>query len=189
MLRKHSKRCPNLNPNVQIFASTKPNTFETHLAKQLEDPEFAKLYKSMEPDYELVGQLFDSRMEQHLTQKDLAERTCIPQAHKQAGEGNYNPSLSFLKRVAAGLGRELHVELRPYNVRSVFPQEKEPAAGHRKFPELRAKLPPNVQKSEKDMADIFKLDIKLEEVRKARHVTKKQLASAVGVSQPSLVKM
>ena len=165
-------------------------TFDEHLAKQLEDPEFAKLYKSMEPDYELIGTLFDARREQHLTQKDLAERTGIPQAHiSRLENGNYNPSLAFPKRVAAGLGRELHVELRPYNVRSVFPQEKEPAAGHRKFPELRAKLPPYVQKSEKDMTDIFKLDIKLEEVRKARHITKKQLAAAVGVSQSSLVKM
>ena len=35
-------------------------TFDEHLAKQLEDPEFAKLYKSMEPDYEIIGQLFDA---------------------------------------------------------------------------------------------------------------------------------
>jgi len=165
-------------------------TFDEHLAKQLEDPEFAKLYKSMEPDYEIIGQLFDARREQRLTQKDLAERTGIPQAHiSRLENGNYNPSLAFLKRVAAGLSMEIHIEFRPYNVRSVFPGEKEKNAGYRKFSELRAKLPPDAQESAKKKSEIFKLDIRLENIRKARRVAKKTIADRVGVKQPSLAQM
>ena len=165
-------------------------TFDEHLAKQLEDPEFAKLYKSMEPDYETIGQLFDARREQRLTQKDLAERTGIPQAHiSRLENGNYNPSLAFLKRVAAGLGKEIHIEFRPYNVRSVFPGEKEKNAGYRKFSELRAKLPPDAQESAKKKSEIYKLDIKLENIRKVRRVAKKTIADRVGVKQPSLAQM
>lgn len=59
----------------------------------------------------------------------------------------------------------------------------------KKFSELRAKLPPEVQESARRKAEMFKLDIKLEEIRKARHITQKEIADVVGIKQPSLSKM
>ncbi|MHB8066256.1 MAG: helix-turn-helix domain-containing protein, partial [Ruminiclostridium sp.] len=48
-----------------------------------------------------------------LTQKELSERTGIKQSNLSRLEsGNYNPSLEFLQKVAAGLGKELYIEFR-----------------------------------------------------------------------------
>ena len=67
----------------------------------------------MEPEYEIIRQIIDARPEQNLTQKALAERIGIRQSNiSRLESGNYNPSLEFLKKVANGLGKELHVEFR-----------------------------------------------------------------------------
>ena len=53
------------------------------------------------------------RKEKNMTQKDLAAKTGIQQAHiSRLESGNANPSIKFLKRLAAGLGKELHITLR-----------------------------------------------------------------------------
>lgn len=79
----------------------------------MKDPEFEKEYKALEPEYEIVRQLIAARTELNITQADLAARTGIPQAHiSRIENGSYNPSLAYLKRIAAGLDKELHVEFR-----------------------------------------------------------------------------
>ena len=79
----------------------------------MKNPEFAAEYKALEPEYEIIEQLIRARAEKNLTQKELAEITGIPQGHiSRIENGNYNPSLAYLKRIAAGLGKELHVEFR-----------------------------------------------------------------------------
>jgi predicted transcriptional regulator len=87
--------------------------FRDDLKEQLKDPEFAKAYKEMEPEYEIVRQLVAGRADKNLTQAELSVRTGIPQAHiSRIENANYNPSLAYLKRLAEGLGKELHVEFR-----------------------------------------------------------------------------
>jgi DNA-binding XRE family transcriptional regulator len=87
--------------------------FRDDLQEQLKDPEFAKAYKEMESEYEIVRHLIVGRAEKNLTQAELANRTGIPQAHiSRIENANYNPSLAYLKRLAVGLGKELHVEFR-----------------------------------------------------------------------------
>lgn len=79
----------------------------------MNDPEFAKEYKALLPEYEIVRALIAARNEKHMTQKDLSEITGIPQAHiSRLENGNYNPSLAFLKRIAAGLGKDLHISFK-----------------------------------------------------------------------------
>jgi transcriptional regulator with XRE-family HTH domain len=52
--------------------------------------------------------MYETRKEQHLTQKDLSERTGITQADiSRIENGTRNPSLAMLKRLAAGLGMQL----------------------------------------------------------------------------------
>jgi len=87
--------------------------FDDFLAEQLQDPEFRREYEALQPEYEIVRQLISARADQGLTQKELAQRIGIRQSNiSRLESGNYNPSLAFLKKVAAGLGKQLHVEFR-----------------------------------------------------------------------------
>lgn len=77
------------------------------------DPELYKEYKSLGPEYDIVKAMIEIRKENGLTQKELSTITGIEQANiSRLENGNYNPSLSFLKRIATGLGKELHIEFR-----------------------------------------------------------------------------
>jgi len=87
--------------------------FKEHLNEMLKDPEFAKEYKALEPEYAIIKQLIQSRSELNLTQKELADKIGIKQSNiSRLESGNYNPTLDFLKKVAIGLGKELHIEFR-----------------------------------------------------------------------------
>jgi predicted transcriptional regulator len=88
-------------------------TFDEYKDKKLKDPSFKKAYDELGPEYEIIKALIEARSEKNLTQKQLADLTGIPQAHiSRLENGNYNPSLKFLKRVAEGLGKELHVSFK-----------------------------------------------------------------------------
>lgn len=77
------------------------------------DPELFAEYKALKPEYDIVKAIINARLQKGLTQKELSEITGIDQANISRMEnGNYNPSLNFLKRIATGLGKELHIEFR-----------------------------------------------------------------------------
>lgn len=77
------------------------------------DPELYAEYKALEPEYEIIKQIINTRIEQNLTQKQLAERTGTKQSNiSRLEQGEYNPSLKFLKKLARGLGKELHIEFK-----------------------------------------------------------------------------
>lgn len=62
---------------------------------------------------EIIRQVVRERKRQKLTQKELAEKIGLKQSNISRLEtGKSNPSIDFLQRVAAGLGKELHVEFR-----------------------------------------------------------------------------
>ena len=87
--------------------------FREHLKEMMEDEEFRKEYETLQPQYEVVKQIIRAREELHITQKDLAERTGIRQSNiSRLERGNYNPSVEFLRKIAKGLGKELHIEFR-----------------------------------------------------------------------------
>ena len=87
--------------------------FREHLKEQLKDEEFYKEYELMQPQYEIIKQIISARTEQHITQKELAERTGIRQSNiSRLERGNYNPSVEFLQKIAKGLGKQLHIEFR-----------------------------------------------------------------------------
>ena len=63
---------------------------------------------------ELAVNLVKARESVNITQKELAEKTGIYQADiSKIERGLANPSLSTLKRLAAGLGMELHLVFTP----------------------------------------------------------------------------
>ncbi|MCL2662031.1 MAG: helix-turn-helix domain-containing protein [Oscillospiraceae bacterium] len=88
-------------------------SFREDLKERLKDPDFAREYKALEPEYEIIKQIIMTRNEQNLTQKELAKRIGIKQSNiSRLESGSYNPSLGFLKKVAIALGKELHIEFR-----------------------------------------------------------------------------
>ena len=84
--------------------------FNDFLNEQMKDPEFKKEYDRLGPEYEIILQLIDARNELNLTQAELAKRAGTDQSHiSRLERGSYNPSLKFLKKIAEGLGKELHI--------------------------------------------------------------------------------
>ena len=60
--------------------------------------------------------MLDARTAAGLTQKDLATRTGIAQADiSRLENGNANPSLRTLQRLAEGMGMKLKLEFVPVN--------------------------------------------------------------------------
>ena len=69
---------------------------------------------------EVVRAMIKARTAQNLTQKDLAEKTGINQANiSKLENGNMNPSLKLLKRLADGLGMNLRIEFVPKNSKAI----------------------------------------------------------------------
>ncbi len=88
--------------------------FRDYLEKQLQDPEFKKEWDDLEPEYNMMQAIVDARKRSNLTQKELAERTGIDQADiSKLENGNANPTLAVLKRLADGMGMVLKLEFVP----------------------------------------------------------------------------
>ncbi|SFS73345.1 Helix-turn-helix [Succinivibrio dextrinosolvens] len=86
--------------------------FDDFLAEQLKDPNLKKEYDVLEPEYTMIKSIILARKEKGLTQKELSELTGITQADLSKIEnGNANPSIRTLKKLAAGLGKRLQVSL------------------------------------------------------------------------------
>jgi DNA-binding XRE family transcriptional regulator len=87
--------------------------FEEIEAELMKNLEFAKEVKGLEPEYEIISQIIKARIEQNITQEDLAQKIGTRQSNSSRLEGgNYNPSLQFLKKLARGLGKELHISFK-----------------------------------------------------------------------------
>ena len=94
--------------------STKFNDF---LQEQLQDPEFRKEYEALQPEHAVVQAIIDARKNAGLTQKELSERTGIAQGDiSKLENGNANPSIRPLQRLAAAMGMTLKVEFLPNTV-------------------------------------------------------------------------
>ena len=79
---------------------------------RLKDPEFKKEWEDFQPELELMKQVIGERMEQNISQRELADRMGTKQANiSRLENGNANPSLDFLKRLAKALGKKLEIKL------------------------------------------------------------------------------
>lgn len=88
-------------------------TFREHLEQQLQNPDFKKEYENLRPDYEIIKAVIAEREKQHLSQKELARKTGLKQSNiSRLENGNHNPSLRLLKKIASGLGKELHINFK-----------------------------------------------------------------------------
>jgi ribosome-binding protein aMBF1 (putative translation factor) len=88
-------------------------TLQQHIKEQMENPEFAKEYAALDEEYEIVRQIISARIASGLTQKELAERIGTRQSNVSRIEnGNSNPSVEMLKRIAKATGTKLQVFLK-----------------------------------------------------------------------------
>lgn len=86
-------------------------TFDDYLKEQLRDPEFKKEYDYIKPEIEIMKMLIKARNEEKLTQKALSERVGIDQSDiSKLENGNANPTLKVLQRLADGLNKKLEIK-------------------------------------------------------------------------------
>ena len=102
--------------NAKLIISAKRridmrDDFERYLEEQLKDPEFRKEYEALEPEYTIMQAIIDVRTSKGLTQKELSIRSGIAQGDiSKLENGNANPSIRTLQRLATAMGKTLRIE-------------------------------------------------------------------------------
>ncbi|MDP4009587.1 MAG: helix-turn-helix transcriptional regulator [Candidatus Shapirobacteria bacterium] len=87
--------------------------FSEFKKKALMDPEIKAEYDRLGPEYEIIEAIIRKRLEIGISQKQLAEKMGTKQsALSRLESGNYNPSLAFLKKVAAALDAKLSISMK-----------------------------------------------------------------------------
>ncbi len=82
--------------------------FRDSLNEQLKDEEFRKEYESLEAEFQLIREIIAARKDKNITQKELSDLTGITQGDiSKIENGNANPSLKTLKKLAAAFDKKL----------------------------------------------------------------------------------
>ncbi|NDO45824.1 helix-turn-helix transcriptional regulator [Clostridium sp. MD294] len=88
--------------------------FRESLKEQMENEEFKQEWDKTEIEYQIIKAIITAREEKNITQKELAEMTGITQNDiSKLENGNANPSLQTLKKLANGLGMAIKLEFVP----------------------------------------------------------------------------
>ena len=89
-------------------------TFEEYKQEALGNEELHREYEAIQPEYDIIKAMINTRTIQNLTQTELAEKTGISLADiKKLENGTRNPSLNLLKNLAEGIGMTLKIEFIP----------------------------------------------------------------------------
>lgn len=88
--------------------------FRNYLNEQLKNEEFRIEYENLEPEFSIIQAVIDARKARRITQKELANRTGIAQSDiSKLENGNSNPTLSMLKRLADGMDMTVKLQFIP----------------------------------------------------------------------------
>lgn len=88
--------------------------FRASLNEQLKNPEFKKEWDNLEVEFQIIKAIMDGRNEKHMTQKQLSSITGISQGDiSKIENGNANPSIHTLKRIANALDKEIRLTFEP----------------------------------------------------------------------------
>jgi DNA-binding XRE family transcriptional regulator len=88
------------------------NSFAAYKDNAMKDPEFAKAYNELEPQYQVIRELIKYRIENNISQQELAIRTGISKSNISRFEsGKHSPSLKMIYRIAEGLGKKVTFKL------------------------------------------------------------------------------
>ena len=78
----------------------------------LKDKDIKRLYDELEPEFNLAKMVIEKRIQQGLSQEDLAKKIGTQQpAIARLESGNYNPSIMFLKKIAKALNANLKISI------------------------------------------------------------------------------
>jgi DNA-binding XRE family transcriptional regulator len=79
----------------------------------LSDPEVKKEYDRLGPRFDLIRSMIEKRIEKNISQEELASRMGTKQSALSRFEsGKYNPSLTFMQKIAEALDSKLEIRLR-----------------------------------------------------------------------------
>ena len=93
-----------MNNTSVSFEETKNDLFK--------DNDFKAEYDRLKPRYDAIEQIIKARKEQNMTQAELARKVGTQKSNiSRLESGNYNPSLGFLAKVSAALGKRLNIHL------------------------------------------------------------------------------
>lgn len=85
--------------------------FQKFKEEQMQDPEVRKEYEALQPEMDVIRALLNARIEQNLTQKQLAELSGIRQSNiSRIENGTCSPTVATLQQLAAGMGKRVHIE-------------------------------------------------------------------------------
>lgn len=85
--------------------------YDKYLDVQLEKKSFKREWEALEPEYIIMKAIIEARTSQGLTQKELSLRSGIAQGDiSKIENGNANPSIKTLQRLATAMGKCLRIE-------------------------------------------------------------------------------
>ena len=94
--------------------------FRNFLNEQLQDIEVKKEYDALEAEYSIKQAIIDARNIANMSQQELSLKTGIAQSDISRMEnGNANPSIKTLRRLAEGLGMKLTITFEPTSVSQI----------------------------------------------------------------------
>ena len=90
------------------------SSYKEYKKRALQNPQIKAEYDALQLEYDIIQAMIDARVQQNMTQKDLAAKTGITQADiSRIENGTRNPSLGMVKKLAQGLGMQLKLEFIP----------------------------------------------------------------------------
>jgi len=82
------------------------------LSEQMKNEAFAKAWEDTELEYQIKRMLISERINQKMTQKELAEKSGVRQSSiSRIEKGICTPTLVTLNGLAKGFGKKLKIEL------------------------------------------------------------------------------
>lgn len=85
--------------------------FDDFLAEQMKNEEFRKEYEALEPEFVIKQAIIDARMAEGITKEELSMRCGVTKDDiDELEEGNGNPSVKTLQRLANVIGKTLRIE-------------------------------------------------------------------------------
>ena len=88
--------------------------FEQYLKNEIEnDIALQNEFNALQPEYEIIRKLIETRIKYGLTQKELAKKCGIKQSNiSRLESGKANPTIKFLQKIAQALDADLFIEFR-----------------------------------------------------------------------------
>ncbi len=87
------------------------SNYSDYFEKQLKNKDFKKIHDENSLEYEIMRAMIKARIEEEMTQKELAEKSGIRQSNiSRIENGDVLPTLKTLEAIAKGLNKKLVIQ-------------------------------------------------------------------------------